>query len=118
MELGRRGLRSQVLAPLASPFPSLSSSFHLEDALTAIGEKVCVEVSSRLSLCGFSPLTADQETALKGQIQAVASPDDPVRRIVGMFGGRQGAGLCPQVGWQAGPLKKSGRVLMGRSADE
>nr|XP_008522893.1 PREDICTED: T-complex protein 11-like protein 1 [Equus przewalskii] len=57
-------------------------SFHLEDALTAIGEKVCVEVSSRLSLCGFSPLTADQETALKGQIQAVASPDDPVRRIV------------------------------------
>lgn len=57
-------------------------SFHLEDSLTAIGEKVCVEVSSRLSLCGFSPLTADQETAFKGQIQAVASPDDPVRRIV------------------------------------
>ncbi|XP_066219709.1 T-complex protein 11-like protein 1 isoform X2 [Saccopteryx leptura] len=58
-------------------------SFHLKDALTAIGEKVCLEVSSRLSLCGFAPFTMDKETVLKGQIQAVASPDDPVRRIMG-----------------------------------
>ncbi|XP_055991713.1 T-complex protein 11-like protein 1 [Sorex fumeus] len=57
-------------------------SFHLKDALTTVGEKVCLEVSSCLSLCGFSPFTLDKETALKGQIQAVASPDDPVRRIM------------------------------------
>lgn len=57
-------------------------SFHLEDALTAVGEKVCLEVSSCLSLCGLSPLTTDQEAVLKGQIQAVASPDNPIRRIV------------------------------------
>ncbi|XP_036984143.2 T-complex protein 11-like protein 1 isoform X1 [Artibeus jamaicensis] len=57
-------------------------SFHLKDALTTIGEKVCLEVSSRLSLCGFAPFTKDKETVLKGQIQAVASPDDPIRRIM------------------------------------
>nr|XP_005890940.1 PREDICTED: T-complex protein 11-like protein 1 [Bos mutus]XP_005890941.1 PREDICTED: T-complex protein 11-like protein 1 [Bos mutus] len=57
-------------------------SFHLEDALTAVGEKVCLEVSSCLSLCGLSPLTTDKEAVLKGQIQAVASPDNPIRRIV------------------------------------
>ncbi|XP_037378396.1 T-complex protein 11-like protein 1 isoform X1 [Talpa occidentalis] len=57
-------------------------SFHLKDALTTVGEKVCLEVSSCLSLCGFTPFTPDKETALKGQIQAVASPDDPIRRIM------------------------------------
>lgn len=67
-----------------------SSSFHLKDALTTVGEKVCLEVSSCLSLCGFTPFTTDKETVLKGQIQAVASPDDPIRRIMGMFGGNAG----------------------------
>uniref|UniRef100_A0A8D2B0N3 T-complex 11 like 1 n=1 Tax=Sciurus vulgaris TaxID=55149 RepID=A0A8D2B0N3_SCIVU len=57
-------------------------SFHLEDALTTIGEKVCLEVSSCLALCGSSPFSTDKETALKGQILAVASPDDPIRRIM------------------------------------
>ncbi|XP_015424483.1 PREDICTED: T-complex protein 11-like protein 1 isoform X2 [Myotis davidii] len=57
-------------------------SFHLKDALTTIGEKVCLEVSSCLSLCGFTPFTTDKEIVLKGQIQAVASPDNPIRRIM------------------------------------
>lgn len=57
-------------------------SFHLKDALTTIGEKVCVEVSSCLSLCGFTPFSTDKETVLKGQIRAVASPDNPIRRIM------------------------------------
>lgn len=57
-------------------------SFRLKDALTTIGEKVCLEVSSCLSQCGFAPFTMDKETVLKGQIQAVASPDDPIRRIM------------------------------------
>ncbi|XP_004446924.1 T-complex protein 11-like protein 1 isoform X2 [Dasypus novemcinctus] len=51
-------------------------SFYLKDALITIGEKVCMEVSSCLSL------SSDKETVLKGQIQAVASPDDPIRRIM------------------------------------
>ncbi|XP_016061679.1 PREDICTED: T-complex protein 11-like protein 1 isoform X2 [Miniopterus natalensis] len=57
-------------------------SFHLKDALITIGEKVCLEVSSCLSLCGFTSFTTDKETVLKGQIQALASPDDPIRRIM------------------------------------
>uniref|UniRef100_A0A8C5Y2L7 T-complex 11 like 1 n=1 Tax=Microcebus murinus TaxID=30608 RepID=A0A8C5Y2L7_MICMU len=57
-------------------------SFHLKEALTAVGEKVCLEVSSCLSLCGSCPLTTDKETVLKGQIQAIASADDPIRRIM------------------------------------
>ncbi|KAH0516673.1 T-complex protein 11-like protein 1 [Microtus ochrogaster] len=58
-------------------------SFHLEDALTSIGENVCLEVRSCLSLCGPSPFSTNEETVLKGQVQALASPDDPIRRIVG-----------------------------------
>lgn len=57
-------------------------SFRLKDALTTIGEKVCLEVSSCLSQCGFAPFTMEKEIVLKGQIQAVASPDDPIRRIM------------------------------------
>uniref|UniRef100_A0A8C0ZUI3 T-complex protein 11-like protein 1 n=1 Tax=Castor canadensis TaxID=51338 RepID=A0A8C0ZUI3_CASCN len=57
-------------------------SFHLEDALTAIGDKVCLEVSNCLSVLGSSPFSTDKETVLKGQIQAVASLDDPIRRIM------------------------------------
>nr|XP_055157170.1 T-complex protein 11-like protein 1 [Nyctereutes procyonoides]XP_055157171.1 T-complex protein 11-like protein 1 [Nyctereutes procyonoides]XP_055157172.1 T-complex protein 11-like protein 1 [Nyctereutes procyonoides] len=57
-------------------------SFHLKDALTTIGEKVCLEVSSCLALCGLTPFTAEKEAVLKGQIQAVANPDDPIRRIM------------------------------------
>uniref|UniRef100_A0A667IEC0 T-complex 11 like 1 n=1 Tax=Lynx canadensis TaxID=61383 RepID=A0A667IEC0_LYNCA len=57
-------------------------SFHLKDALTTIGEKVCLEVSGCLALCGLTPFTTEKETVLKGQIQAVASPDDPIRRII------------------------------------
>lgn len=68
------------------------SSFHLKDALITIGEKVCLEVSSCLSLCGFTSFTTDKETVLKGQIQALASPDDPIRRIMGTFLGRQVVG--------------------------
>ncbi|XP_025784490.1 T-complex protein 11-like protein 1 [Puma concolor] len=66
---------------LQRPFPE-TISFHLKDALTTIGEKVCLEVSGCLALCGLTPFTTEKETVLKGQIQAVASPDDPIRRII------------------------------------
>lgn len=51
-------------------------------------------MSSCLSLCGFSPLTTDKEAVLKGQIQAMASPDNPIRRIVGTFGRRRDQGYA------------------------
>ncbi|XP_062052318.1 T-complex protein 11-like protein 1 isoform X1 [Lepus europaeus] len=57
-------------------------SFQLRDALTTIGEKVCLEVSRCLALCGAAPCTPDKETALKGHIQALASADEPVRRLM------------------------------------
>lgn len=75
-------------------------------------------MSSCLSLCGSSPFTTDKETVLKGQIQAVASPDDPIRRIMGTFGeGRQQGYALRGAGGQA-PLKKPEglvgvKVLMG-----
>lgn len=43
---------------------------------------MCLEVSSCLSLCGSSPFSVAKETVLKGQIQALASPEDPIRRIM------------------------------------
>lgn len=93
---GLRGLCTRFTGPPFPASPSLlcSSSFHLEDALTAVGEKVCLEVSSCLSLCGLSPLTTEKEAVLKGQIQAVASPDNPIRRIVGTSGGSRGQGCA------------------------
>ncbi|XP_020819584.1 T-complex protein 11-like protein 1 isoform X1 [Phascolarctos cinereus] len=57
-------------------------AFNLNEALATIGEKVCVEVTGCLAQCGFTPFSADKEIALKGQIQAIASPDDPIRKLV------------------------------------
>ncbi|XP_051822062.1 T-complex protein 11-like protein 1 [Antechinus flavipes] len=57
-------------------------SFNLDEALATVGEKVCVEVAGCLAQCGFTPFSADKEIALKGQIQAIASPEDPIRRLV------------------------------------
>ena len=109
LELGRCALCLWALLCLLLSL-LCSSSFHLKDALTTIGEKVCLEVSGCLALCGLTPFTTEKETVLKGQIQAVASPDDPIRRIIGMFGRRRVAGMSF---WRAGrqtPLKKSRRV--------
>ncbi|XP_001380585.3 T-complex protein 11-like protein 1 [Monodelphis domestica] len=58
-------------------------SFNLSEALATIGEKVCAEVTSCQAQCGFTPFSADKEGVLKGQIQAIASPDDPIRKLVG-----------------------------------
>ncbi|XP_007530165.3 T-complex protein 11-like protein 1 isoform X1 [Erinaceus europaeus] len=59
-----------------------SPSFQLKDILTTVGEKVCLEVNSCLSLCGLTAFPPDKEVILKGQIQAMASSDDPIRRIM------------------------------------
>uniref|UniRef100_A0A8D0KY19 T-complex 11 like 1 n=1 Tax=Strix occidentalis caurina TaxID=311401 RepID=A0A8D0KY19_STROC len=57
-------------------------SFNLKESLATIGEKVCAEVNSCLSQHGFTPFSAERETVLKGQIQAVASPDNTICKLI------------------------------------
>lgn len=70
-----------------------SRSFHLRDVLTTIGEKVSLEVSRCLALCGAAPCSPGKETALRGQIQALGSSDNPIRRLMGTCEGKQVVGL-------------------------
>ncbi|NWS68363.1 T11L1 protein, partial [Crotophaga sulcirostris] len=57
-------------------------TFNLKESLATIGEKVCAEVNSCLSQHGFTPLSAESETVLKGQIQAVANPDNAICKLI------------------------------------
>ncbi|NXH21750.1 T11L1 protein, partial [Bucco capensis] len=57
-------------------------SFNLKESLASIGEKVCAEVNSCLSQHGFTPFSAEKETVLKGQIQAVANPDNTLCKLI------------------------------------
>ncbi|NXX22660.1 T11L1 protein, partial [Podargus strigoides] len=57
-------------------------SFNLQESLATIGEKVCAEVNSCLSQHGFTPLSAKREILLKGQIQAVANPDNTICKLI------------------------------------
>uniref|UniRef100_A0A8C0C3U5 T-complex 11 like 1 n=1 Tax=Buteo japonicus TaxID=224669 RepID=A0A8C0C3U5_9AVES len=57
-------------------------SFNLKESLATIGEKVCAEVNSCLSQHGFTPFSPERETVLKGQIQAVASPDNAICKLI------------------------------------
>nr|XP_056707545.1 T-complex protein 11-like protein 1 [Euleptes europaea] len=57
-------------------------SFNLTEALATISEKVCAEVSSCLSQHGFTPFTLEKETVLKGQIQALANPDNSICKLI------------------------------------
>ncbi|KFW94338.1 T-complex protein 11-like 1, partial [Phalacrocorax carbo] len=57
-------------------------SFNLQESLATIGEKVCAEVNSCLSQHGFTPFSAERETGLKGQIQAVANPGNTICKLI------------------------------------
>ncbi|XP_075423482.1 T-complex protein 11-like protein 1 isoform X2 [Ascaphus truei] len=57
-------------------------SFNMSEALAAISEKICVEVNSCLVQHGFTPLPAEKEAALKGQIQTAASPSNQIYRLI------------------------------------
>lgn len=72
-----------------------SSSFNLKESLATVGEKVCAEVNSCLSQHGFTPFSAEREAVLKGQIQAVASPDNSICKLIG----RSGRVLCSPCLW-------------------
>ncbi|XP_068459705.1 T-complex protein 11-like protein 1 [Clinocottus analis] len=57
-------------------------SFSFQEALATIGEKLCVELSQRLSQHGYSPFTADRKDTLRGQISAIMQPDNTVRKLM------------------------------------
>ncbi|XP_041054164.1 T-complex protein 11-like protein 1 isoform X1 [Carcharodon carcharias] len=57
-------------------------SFHLAEAMVSMSEQICVEVNNCLSQHGFSLLTTEKETVLKGQIQAISSSDNSVRKLI------------------------------------
>lgn len=67
---------SVMLADMHTP------TFSAEEALATIGEKLCVELSQCLSQHGYSPLSADRKSALKGQISATVQPDNTVRKLM------------------------------------
>ncbi|CDQ76710.1 unnamed protein product [Oncorhynchus mykiss] len=58
-------------------------SFIADEALATIGERMCVELSGRLSEHGFSPFSTNRQSILKGQISAVTLPDNAIRRLIG-----------------------------------
>lgn len=92
---GAEGTVHQVhgLLPSVLLLPCRLKPFHLEDALTAVGEKVCLEEQLPFPLCGLSPLTTDQEAPCsRVRSRPWASPDNPIRRIVGTSGGNRGWG--------------------------
>lgn len=62
----------------------VSSSFNLSETLAVISEKICAEVNSCLSQHGFTPFTPEKVIVLKGQIQALANPDNAVCKLIGM----------------------------------
>ncbi|KAJ7344508.1 hypothetical protein JRQ81_000458 [Phrynocephalus forsythii] len=57
-------------------------SFNLGETLAVLSEKVCAEVNACLSQHGFTPFTSEKETALKGQIQALANPENTVCKLI------------------------------------
>ncbi|KAK2535775.1 Tcp11l1 [Columba guinea] len=57
-------------------------SFNLQESLASVAEKVCAELNSCLSQHGFTPFSAERETVLKGQIQAVANPDNTICKLL------------------------------------
>uniref|UniRef100_A0A8B9KRT0 T-complex 11, testis-specific-like 1 n=2 Tax=Astyanax mexicanus TaxID=7994 RepID=A0A8B9KRT0_ASTMX len=57
-------------------------SFKLDEAFSSIGEKLCLELGECLSQHGFSPFHTDRQSALKGQVAAVQSADNPIRKLI------------------------------------
>ncbi|XP_036424005.1 T-complex protein 11-like protein 1 [Colossoma macropomum] len=57
-------------------------SFRVDETFAAIGEKLCLELGECLSQHGFSPFHTDRQSALKGQIAAVKSQDNPIRKLI------------------------------------
>ena len=64
---------------------SVARYFILEETLATIGEKLCVELSQCLSEHGHGPYSPERQVILKGQILAIARPDNTVRKVMGTY---------------------------------
>ncbi|XP_026880804.2 T-complex protein 11-like protein 1 isoform X2 [Electrophorus electricus] len=71
-----KGTISVLLADMHTP------SFRADEAFAAVGEKLCLELGACLSQHGFSPFHPNRQSALKGQITAVKSQDNPIRKLI------------------------------------
>lgn len=58
-------------------------SFSMEEALATTGEKLCVELKKCLEQHGYAAFSADQSSALIGQISATIQPDNTIRKLMG-----------------------------------
>lgn len=72
-----------VLLYLNASILPVPRSFSAQEALATIGEKLCVELSQCLSQHGYSPLSADRKSTLRGQISATIQPDNTIRKLMG-----------------------------------
>ncbi|XP_028814278.1 T-complex protein 11-like protein 1 isoform X2 [Denticeps clupeoides] len=58
------------------------SSFNADEAFATISEKLCCMLGECLSEHAFLPFTTERQSALKGQIVAVRSPDNTIRKLI------------------------------------
>lgn len=80
---GLPGLMDTLKATINTLLTDLQTpSFNADEALATIGEKMCADLSERLSQHGFTPFNADRQTVLKGQISAVVLPDNTIRKLM------------------------------------
>ncbi|XP_034540763.1 T-complex protein 11-like protein 1 [Notolabrus celidotus] len=57
-------------------------SFSVHEALATIGEKLCADLSQCLSQHGHPPLSAEQQSTLRGQISATIQTDNTVHKLI------------------------------------
>ncbi|XP_067913191.1 T-complex protein 11-like protein 1 isoform X2 [Heterodontus francisci] len=58
-------------------------NYKLEEALLAVSDQIHREVSRSLPEHGYTPLTSEQETILKGQIRSITQRDNVIRQLIG-----------------------------------
>uniref|UniRef100_A0AAR2JA95 T-complex 11, testis-specific-like 1 n=1 Tax=Pygocentrus nattereri TaxID=42514 RepID=A0AAR2JA95_PYGNA len=80
---GLPGLMDQLKSTIKILLAEMHTpSFRVDETFAAIGEKLCLELGECLSQHGFSPFHTDRQSALKGQIAAVKSQDNPIRKLI------------------------------------
>ncbi|XP_076878288.1 T-complex protein 11-like protein 1 [Brachyhypopomus gauderio] len=95
-----------------------TSSFRADEAFTAIGEKLCLELGECLSQHGFSPFHSNRQSALKGQIAAVRSQDNPIRKLIESRIQAYLLGFLESGPHKSGPALPGGLAPIGKELEE
>ncbi|XP_060784264.1 T-complex protein 11-like protein 1 [Neoarius graeffei] len=101
-----------LLADLHTP------SFKADETFTAIGEKLCLELGECLTQHGFSPFHPDRQNDLKGQIAAVKSQDNPIRKLVDSRIQAYLLGFLEQSPHKSPPAVPGGLVPIGKELED